>query len=791
MVRLAVLVGWPFVAIVAVWLALLTMAGAAGPAEASLLANGGFEDGDTGWTVIGGSIAIIETANSPALVAAGARAGKLTIDADQNSLRAAQAVPVQPGGSYVLSGQALIDDPNVSSALLQLSWFSPAAGQEHADTAHLTGVTGSYQQLSTPVVVIPCDAMNAQVAIVVQRSPLAATAQAYFDDLRLKSTGAGECPTTTPSPTASPTASDTPTRTATGVPTETATRTSTATRTVTLTITPTDTRTPTPTRTETSTRTPTPTTTAAALVPTSTVTLPPATQAPPTPSNGLLVNGGFEAVDGDGIAGWRTFGGELTLAAWPVHGGSAAGCLRSTTSTTKWVFQTVAVQPSWWYELDGYIVQDDAMVEAAWLRASWYGSVDGSGSALSTVDSTALLEQPEPGFRYLTTGKVQAPSDAHSANARIMLRPVSDAAAMICIDDVSFDATGGPTVTPTPTSTASATPTPATLWPTATLVVTATPTQLAVATTSPTPGDGPQPVEATATRTRAAAATATTTAPLPADGDLLANGGFEDAPDGELDGWSKYGGLLTRVDDPVHGGQFAGALFSSSSSTKWAYQTVAVTPMQWYQMEGFVHHDHPGVESAWLRVSWYGSADGTGSALASVDSLTQLDGQEAGYRWLNTGPVQAPPGAQSAKARVMLRPRSEMSALVYIDDVSFRPVAPPDVPAGAVETPADDGSEETYVPPRRSTGSGVVSQVLGGQVARLQQLVPQATPVIRRDLLLVPKEDPSIGGGADRTWLWTVAAAIAAAGLAGSAAYRWGRGTRAGAVPSPDQSQGL
>ncbi len=46
---------------------------------------------------------------------------------------------------------------------------------------------------------------------------------------------------------------------------------------------------------------------------------------------------------------------------------------------------------------------------------------------------------------------------------------------------------------------------------------------------------------------------------------------------------------------------------SSSSSTKWAYQTVAVVPANWYKLDAFVYHDDPWVESVLLRISWYSS----------------------------------------------------------------------------------------------------------------------------------------------------------------------------------------
>jgi hypothetical protein len=192
-------------------------------------------------------------------------------------------------------------------------------------------------------------------------------------------------------------------------------------------------------------------------------------------------------------------------------------------------------------------------------------------------------------------------------------------------------------------------------------------------------------------------------------------------------------------------------------------------------MSAFVSHDHPGVEAAWLRVSWYESVDGSGSALASVDSLSALDAREPGYRELRTGPVQAPPGVHTARVRIMLRPRSELSALIHIDDVSFGivgapeslpnvtdPVANGDGPSGGG---AGDGASSAG-----SSADGVVSEVLGVVATR----APQPTPVIRRngDALLVPNESVSPGDtDADRKWLWVIAAGLLAAGASATAAY--------------------
>jgi hypothetical protein len=267
---------------------------------------------------------------------------------------------------------------------------------------------------------------------------------------------------------------------------------------------------------------------------------------------------------------------------------------------------------------------------------------------------------------------------------------------------------------------------------------------------------------------------------------LLANAGFEQTSHGEVTGWQHHGGLLSQVAEPVRGGSFAGALFSSTSSTKWAYQTVSVTPLQWYDLTAFVCHDHPGVESAWLRISWYESPDASGSAIDTVDSLASLDAPSPDYHELRTGPVQAPPGVHAAAVRIMLRPRSDLSSLIYIDDVSFDSVTPPAAPADEtvdVDPPPGPPGGDEGPAQGRASNPAPVSEVLGAVAMR----APQPTPMVVRhpDALLVPEHSVSSGDAfADRKWLWVIAAGLLAAGASATAAY-WRSWPVSATVASP------
>ncbi|MPZ99577.1 MAG: hypothetical protein GEU80_09640 [Dehalococcoidia bacterium] len=222
------------------------------------------------------------------------------------------------------------------------------------------------------------------------------------------------------------------------------------------TATPTSTGTPGPSPTPSPTATPTPTPT-------------------PPPVVGGLVNGDFGAMPA--LVGWTRRGGSAS-----VRDGWAA--LVSTSDSTKYLQQSVPVEPGQWYEAAA-VLQVTGAAEAGWVRIAWYPSTDGGGSQLSTVDSEAMTG----GLAVVTTGPVQAPPGALSATVRLMLRPYGSVHAELLADLATFlpaAAPPPPTPSPTPTPTPTAAPTA-----TATPSATATPRPPPAATSGPSGFVGP------------------------------------------------------------------------------------------------------------------------------------------------------------------------------------------------------------------------------------------------------------------------------------------------------------
>jgi hypothetical protein len=246
----------------------------------------------------------------------------------------------------------------------------------------------------------------------------------------------------------------------------------------------------------------------------------------------------------------------------------------------------------------------------------------------------------------------------------------------------------------------------------------------------------------------------------------LVNGGFEDIrTDGTPFGWHKQGGeVLSAAEHKTEGLRSLG-LSSSTGSTKWAYQTVAVVGGAYYQ--GAVDaRAQDGVESVFLRISWYRTADGSGPAISSADSTDEgAPGED--FRRLSTEAVQAPAEAASAKLRLMLRPASGQPAIAYFDAAAFGPAQPGDPPL-------------VFAALARSAGrpAGFDQAPVTGDHAVTQQRVPVTLVNVKPP---EASETANIAqAGSDQNyWAVALAVATAAAALAIAAAFEYWQRRRA------------
>jgi hypothetical protein len=448
----------------------------------------------------------------------------------------------------------------------------------------------------------------------------------------------------------------------------------------------------------------------------------------------LLQNPGFEA----GTAGWSG------------NGLSTDGCAAASGSAA------LALTPA------GGSALAQQQVEGAAAGAGPYTLTGVARAGSGSPAGTARLRFIDPGGDILADQQVALPlggayapfevavAVAPAGSAGIVVRITVTGSGVACVDSLSLEGPAPATVTPSPLPTATPT-TPPTATATAPAQATSTASPPPAATNTPAPAATPTAVSAAAQQA----------AFIPVE--TIANGGFELG----LAPWQKFGGELALVASPANSGSAAASLASGTASTKWAYQVVRIAPGGVYDFSGHLLAGE-GVAEAYLRISWYASADGGGRALGNSDSASRVAGA-APYTLLATGPVQAPASASSARVRVMLAPAGSAPAVLYFDDMAFGPSAEPS-PATAVvapATPEDDATEPEPAPPQAAAAAATATAQPPAATPTLVASSRAAASGGGLSVSLGPKEAPAGGGASSTPWVVVgVVAAVAGVGWA-------------------------
>jgi hypothetical protein len=407
----------------------------------------------------------------------------------------------------------------------------------------------------------------------------------------------------------------------------------------------------------------------------------------------------------------------------------------------NWVSATVQdVTPGLVYRLEGCVTVLAPGATNVSLRIAWHDQPNGYGPAVykdALANPTVIGKQ-----QCLSIANADAPCEAISVRYGVFVVP--DTAA-IQISSLTFTPQPGATPLPCPTTP----PAPPTPTPTA---------------TPPTPPQPPSP-------------TPHPTIEEPAEPlafPTLVNGGFEEPrDDGTPYGWRKIGGEMSTSTTTKAEGQRSAKLTSKTQSTKWLYQSVSVEGGRHYRLRAQALMNDPALKEALLRVSWYISADGSGSQIATADSqpLTATSQQ---WTELDTGALLSPPQARSARLRLMVRPAAAAAATAYFDDVRFEKVSAPPSSASA---PAEDAPAAAAGGARTSTGA----------IARSEPAVSAGSTFWKgpRPLANVKRHaDDERPPPAQRDdvplWPLVLATAVPAAGLALLAGDAWHRSRIAG-----------
>jgi outer membrane biosynthesis protein TonB len=377
------------------------------PSVFSSLTNGGFEqagqDGAYGWRKIGGT-----ASQNSSRKRSGSHSLALA-SVSTSTKWAYQTITVQSGGYYRATAYAAQGNSAPGEIFLRVSWYDSGDGSGEAISSDdSTGVIGanssSFQQLVTDPVQAPSGARSARVRLMF-RPAGASAATAYFDDAAFAVTSPPTDPPATPAPTR--TGAATPVPTAPG-------------------------------------RTPTPRPTNGSSDPTHPAESP-ADNGPEEPDSfSSLVNGSFEEAREDGTPyGWHKVGGSFYASPANRTDGELGLQLTSDTAATKWVYQSVQVSPGAYYRATAWAM-NTASGDELILRVSWYPTSNGDGAAISDIDSLGTVSGAPAGFRLLDTGAVRAPSGAHSARIRLLLRPASAQTTHAFFDDARFAPASAP-----------------------------------------------------------------------------------------------------------------------------------------------------------------------------------------------------------------------------------------------------------------------------------------------------------------------------------------------------------
>jgi len=154
---------------------------------------------------------------------------------------------------------------------------------------------------------------------------------------------------------------------------------------------------------------------------------------------------------------------------------------------------------------------------------------------------------------------------------------------------------------------------------------------------------------------------------------FLSNPGFEEF----FLNWTPSSGLEEAVNFTISSyvkksGDFSALIKHDKTSSYGAEQVIRdIVAGEKYTAKGYIFFNDENAKNARIRIAWYSSVDGTGSQIKTVDSNI-IETFSSSWAELNTGVIEAPASAKSAKFRILLASvRNGAESLVYFDDLSF------------------------------------------------------------------------------------------------------------------------
>jgi len=154
---------------------------------------------------------------------------------------------------------------------------------------------------------------------------------------------------------------------------------------------------------------------------------------------------------------------------------------------------------------------------------------------------------------------------------------------------------------------------------------------------------------------------------------LLQNPGFEELLfDWETSSGLDMGSNFTISSYVKNSGEYSALIRHNKTGSYGAQQIIRnIIGGSKYLGKGYVFFNNENAKNARIRIAWYSSEDGSGPQMKTVDSNI-INTPLPSWQELDTGVIEAPTTAKSAKFRILLASiESGVESLVHFDDLSF------------------------------------------------------------------------------------------------------------------------
>lgn len=176
---------------------------------------------------------------------------------------------------------------------------------------------------------------------------------------------------------------------------------------------------------------------------------------------------------------------------------------------------------------------------------------------------------------------------------------------------------------------------------------------------------------------------------------LIQNPGFEQSSGSSFASWSKTPSTLSlstaSISGLFHSGAFSASFKSQSTSTKYLYQVIT-NPLGTLKLSAWIRLLNDN-QSGFVRLSWYESADGSGTEIKSLDSpvvASISDWQKIEV----SGDTPSP--AKSLRVKLVLDPSTSNTVELLFDEVVLEQVDPPPMLSFSISLPSSIETGEEF-----------------------------------------------------------------------------------------------